>query len=96
MISRCRRGSHGQRHGSRLRGHGAQVGEIHCERLSPTVQSLEALVVSGTRNHRRLDPKRWPDPGKPPSAELYAVVGGLIVWLLVDVLPHVHISIGWH
>ncbi|HEY4850410.1 MAG TPA: hypothetical protein VII22_06420 [Streptosporangiaceae bacterium] len=72
------------------------MGEIHCERLSPTVQSLEALVVSGTRNDRRLDPKRWPDPGKPPSAELYAVVGGLIVWLLVDVLPHVHVSIGWH
>src|ERR1022692_4282259 len=56
-------------------------GEIHCERLSPTVQSLEALVVSGTRNHRRQDPKRWPDPGKPPGAVLYAVVGGLIVWL---------------
>src|ERR1700730_2394947 len=35
-------------------------------------------------------------PGKPPSAELYAVVGGLIVWLLVDVLPHVHVSIGLH
>jgi hypothetical protein len=31
------------------------------------------------------------------SSVLYAVIGGLLVWLLVDVLPHVHVyvSIYW-
>lgn len=38
----------------------------------------------------------WPETGTPWGAVLYAVLGGLIVWLLVDVLPHVHISISWH
>lgn len=30
------------------------------------------------------------------GAILYAIIGGLIVWLLVDVLPHIHIAISWH
>lgn len=40
----------------------------------------------------------WPDASTPRGAVLYAVLGGLIVWLLVDVLPHIHIhiTIAWH
>lgn len=38
----------------------------------------------------------WPDPNAPWGAVIYAVLGGLIVWLLVNVLPHVHVSIAWH
>jgi hypothetical protein len=38
----------------------------------------------------------WPDASTPWGAVLYAVLGGLIVWLLVNVLPHVHIAISWH
>jgi hypothetical protein len=49
---------------------------------------------------RRTNPKGrwWPETSTPWGAVLYAVLGGLIVWLLVDVLPHVHIhiSISWH
>lgn len=40
--------------------------------------------------------RRWPDASTPWGAVLYAVVGGLIVWLLVNVLPHVHIAVSWH
>jgi hypothetical protein len=55
----------------------------------------------GPQPSARLEkPKRrwWPDTGTPWGAVLYAVIGGLIVWLLVDVLPHVHIhiSFSWH
>jgi hypothetical protein len=39
---------------------------------------------------------RWPETSAPLGAVLYAIIGGLIVWLLVDVLPHVHITITWH
>jgi hypothetical protein len=49
---------------------------------------------------RRKSPKRrwWPETSTPLGAVLYAVLGGLIVWLLVDVIPHIHIqiSISWH
>ena len=47
---------------------------------------------------RRKSPKRrwWPETSTPWGAVLYAVLGGLIVWLLVDVLPHIHVSISWH
>jgi len=41
-------------------------------------------------------PSGGPDPGKPIGAVPYAVVGGLIVWLLMNILPHVHVSITWH
>jgi hypothetical protein len=37
----------------------------------------------------------WPDASTPRGAVLYAAIGGLIVWLLVNVLPHIHISITW-
>lgn len=53
-------------------------------------------MASGTRNGKHRDSKRWPDPAKPVGAVLYAVLGGLIVWLLVDIFPHVHVSITWH
>ena len=39
---------------------------------------------------------RWPETSAPAGAILYAILGGLIVWLLVDILPHVHIAISWH
>jgi hypothetical protein len=28
-------------------------------------------------------------------AVLYATIGGLIAWLLVDILLHVHVAISW-
>lgn len=40
--------------------------------------------------------RRWPEPATPQGAVLYAVIAGLIVWLLIDVLSHVHIYISWH
>lgn len=39
---------------------------------------------------------RWPEPSTRLGAVLYAIIGGLIVWFLVDILPHVHIAISWH
>lgn len=38
----------------------------------------------------------WPEASTRKGAVLYAIIGGLIVWLLVDILPHVHIAISWH
>jgi hypothetical protein len=37
----------------------------------------------------------WPDPSTPSGTVLYAVVAGLILWLLVSILSHVHIAITW-
>jgi hypothetical protein len=39
---------------------------------------------------------RWPEASAPLGAILYAIIGGLIVWVLVDILPHIHIAISWH
>jgi hypothetical protein len=39
---------------------------------------------------------RWPEPSTRPGAILYAIIGGLVVWFLVDILPHLHIAISWH
>jgi len=47
-----------------------------------------------TRPDRR--PLRCPEPGTRLGAILYGTIGGLIVWLLVDVLPHIHIAFSWH
>lgn len=41
--------------------------------------------AAGQRRRRRLN---RPDPATPLGAVVYAVLGGLVVWLLVDVLPH--------
>ena len=38
----------------------------------------------------------WPDPGTPSGAVLHAVIAGLIVWIIVSILSHVHIIISWH
>jgi hypothetical protein len=36
----------------------------------------------------------WPEAASKPGALFYAIAGGLIVWLVVDFLPHhVHIII---
>jgi hypothetical protein len=66
------------------------------EIISEGRKPREEQVATRTRNGRHRDSTRWPDPGKPLGAVLYAVVAGLIVWLLVDILPHVHVSITWH
>lgn len=39
---------------------------------------------------------RWPDANTPSGAVLYAVIAGTIVWLVVNVLSHVHVVITWH
>jgi hypothetical protein len=48
------------------------------------------------RPDRRSEPKagHWPEPGTPLGAVLYAVIAGLILWLLISVLSHIQIS--WH
>ncbi|WP_165964604.1 hypothetical protein [Actinomadura sp. KC216] len=39
----------------------------------------------------------WPNPASKLGTLFYAIVGGLVVWLLVDVLPrHVDIHITFH
>ncbi len=40
--------------------------------------------------------RRWPDPGTPSGAVLYAVIAGLIVWIIIGILSHVHIVVTWH
>lgn len=54
-----------------------------------------APVSSPPPGRRRLC---WPEANAPLGAILYGTIGGLIVWFLVDVLPHVHVamSISWH
>jgi hypothetical protein len=39
---------------------------------------------------------RWPETGSWAGAILYAFIGALILWFLVDILPHVHIAVSWH
>lgn len=39
---------------------------------------------------------RWPEPSTPWGAVLYAVIAGLIVWIVVTVLAHLHVAISWH
>ena len=38
---------------------------------------------------------RWPDPTTPSGAVLYAVIAGLILWLIINILSHIHIIITW-
>jgi hypothetical protein len=46
---------------------------------------------------RQREPaRRWPDPSTPSGAVLYAVIAGLIVWITISILSHVHIIISWH
>lgn len=56
-------------------------------------------ALGARRPPPRTRERRWlPDASTPWGAVLYAAIGGLIVWLLVDVLPHIHIhvSVNWH
>ena len=39
---------------------------------------------------------RWPEPSTPRGAVLHAVIAGLIVWIVVTVLSHLHVAISWH
>ena len=40
----------------------------------------------------------WPSPATGWGAFYYAVLGGLVVWTLITVIPHIHlhISVTWH
>jgi hypothetical protein len=40
--------------------------------------------------------RRWPDPGAPWGAVLYAVIAGLIVWIIISILSHIDVLITWH
>jgi len=39
---------------------------------------------------------RWPRTDSASGVIFHEVIGGLIVYVLVDVLPHVHIAISYH
>ncbi len=58
--------------------------------------------VSGPRTPAPRSPRPdrhllyWPDASTPSGAVLYAIIGGLIVWLVVNILSHVHVAITWH
>lgn len=64
-------------------------------RKTPVQDEAEDPVLNGAPDGRHRDRALWPDPAKPPGAMFYAVVGGLIVWLLVDIVPHIHVAITW-
>jgi hypothetical protein len=59
-----------------------------------------AVPGPGTAGPERPRPDkrilRWPEPSTPWGAVLYAVIAGLIVWIIVTVLSHVHVAISWH
>jgi hypothetical protein len=38
----------------------------------------------------------WPEPSTPGGTVLYAVIAGLILWIVVTVLSHIHVIISWH
>ena len=40
--------------------------------------------------------RHWPDVSTPSGAMLYAVIAGLIVWIIVSTLSHIHVAITWH
>lgn len=40
--------------------------------------------------------RHWPDASTPLGAVMYTVLGGLILWILEKILPHIHIAISWH
>lgn len=63
------------------------------------------IMISGTPSPGAPGPqapwpgkpvRRWPDPGTPWGAVLYAVIAGLIVWVIIGILSHIHILITWH
>jgi hypothetical protein len=41
-------------------------------------------------------PVRCPEPSTRLGATLYPTLSGLILWFLVDILSHIHITISWH
>ncbi|NKE55385.1 hypothetical protein FXN61_00490 [Lentzea sp. PSKA42] len=45
---------------------------------------------------RRSWRARLLDPVSRQGALFYSIAGGLIVWLLVDVIPHIRVDISWH
>jgi hypothetical protein len=59
---------------------------------SPDTTALPDSGVGSNEGRPRV--WTWPDPGTRFGAIFYAVVGGLAVWLLVDVLPQ-HLYVRW-
>jgi hypothetical protein len=61
-----------------------------------TASSEEAASGRSTSEDLSQERKsRWPEPGSPRGAGLYAVIAGLIVWLLIGVLSHVQVYVSW-
>ena len=49
--------------------------------------------------HHEREPEQhrwgWPDPGRPFGAFLYAFLGAFALWLVLEIAPHIHITITW-
>jgi hypothetical protein len=64
--------------------------------VTPPLTGSGSLTPDLPDRPRKPKGRWWPEANTPWGAVLYAALGGLIVWLLVDVLPHVHVYISWH
>ena len=53
---------------------------------SPPAQQSDATPP---RRHQ------WPSADSKSGAILYAVIAGLIVYVIVDILPHVHVAVSY-
>lgn len=87
---------------------GVPLGELFTQLTAEEGRDVEEesrIVTSGTPSPGAPAPqapspgkpaRRWPDPGTPWGAVLYAVIAGLIVWIIISILSHIHILITWH
>lgn len=56
--------------------------------------NTQAYRYCMSRSHHPQQPRgRLPDPGTPGGVVLYAVIAGVIIWAITDILSH--IVIGW-
>ena len=88
--------------------HGVTLGEPFTQFTAEERRDLKEesrIMTSGTPSPGAPAPqapspgkpvRRWPDPGTPWGAVLYAVIAGLIVWIIIGILSHIHILITWH